>query len=323
MEVFNLTLQQMLVMFIIMAAGYILRKGNYIPENSSVAISKILAFFLAPALTLQNMAVNCTPETFIENSRLFIYSIVIVLIAVGISYCLSALFVRNKEKSRELEYQRQIYKYALTFGNYGYMGTYIILGIWGDEMLFKYNMFCLVLSIVVYSWGIYILVPKSENSPGILDNLKAGLTTPTMISILLGVIIGLSGLSRFIPGFVLSSMETAGNCMGPMSMLLAGIVIGEYNLPELMKNKKIYLVSLLRLIILPALFVGALKLMNLPGDIMIVVLIAFATPLGLNTVVFPSAYGGDKKTGASMTVISSLLSIITIPLMYYVFLVLM
>ena len=190
-------------------------------------------------------------------------------------------------------------------------------------MLFKYNMFCLVLSIVVYSWGIYILVPKSENSPGILDNLKAGLTTPTMISILLGVIIGLSGLSRFIPGFVLSSMETAGNCMGPMSMLLAGIVIGEYNLPELMKNKKIYLVSLLRLIILPALFVGALKLMNLPGDIMIVVLIAFATPLGLNTVVFPSAYGGDKKTGASMTVISSLLSIITIPLMYYVFLVLM
>ena len=129
MEVFNLTLTQMLVMFIIMLTGYILKKGNFIPDNSSSVISKLLAFVLAPALTLNNQILNCTPKTFAENSVLMLYGLVIVLVAIGLSYPLSALFVRNRERLPELFYQQQIYKYALTFGNFGYMGFYIILGI--------------------------------------------------------------------------------------------------------------------------------------------------------------------------------------------------
>ena len=111
--------------------------------------------------------------------------------------------------------------------------------------------------------------------------------------------------------------------MGPMAMLLAGVVIGEYNFSELLKNKKIYIVTLLRLIIIPAVFVSVLKLFNVSHEIIVIMLIAYATPMGLNTVVFPAAYGGDTKTGAAMTMISSILSIATIPLMYYIFAVLL
>lgn len=323
MEVFNLTLTQMLVMFILMLTGYILKKGNFIPDDSSAVISKFLAFVLAPALTLNNQIANCTPQTFAENSQLILYGLGSVLIAIGISYPISALFIKNKDKKPELAYQRQIYKYALTFGNFGYMGNYIVLGIWGDGMLFKYNMFTFIMNIVVYVWGIYILVPKSGNSRGILANLKSGLLTPAFISLVLGMIIGLTGLSKFIHTFLTSALGSAGNCMGPMAMLLAGVVIGEYNFSELLKIKKIYLVALLRLIIIPAIFVSALNLFNVSHDIIVIMLIAYATPMGLNTVVFPAAYGGDTKTGASMTMISSIFSIVTIPLMYYIFAVLL
>ena len=322
MEVFNLTLTQMLVMFILMLTGYILKKGNFIPQNSSAVISKFLAFVLAPALTLNNQIANCTPQTFAENSQLILYGLGSVLIAIGISYPLSALFIKNKDKKPELTYQRQIYKYALTFGNFGYMGSYIVLGIWGDAMLFKYNMFTFIMNIVVYVWGIYVLVPKSENSHGVLANLKSGLLTPSFISLILGMVTGLTGLSKYVPTFLTSALGNAGNCMGPMAMLLAGVVIGEYNLSELIKNKKIYLVAFLRLIIIPAVFVSVLNLFNVSHDIIVIMLIAYATPMGLNTVVFPAAYGGDTKTGASMTMISSILSIATIPLMYYIFAVL-
>ena len=323
MEVFNLTLTQMLVMFLLMLTGYILKKGKFIPNNSSAVISKFLAFVLAPALTLNNQIANCTPQTFAENSQLILYGLGSVLIAIGISYPLSALFIKNKDNLPELTYQRQIYKYGLTFGNFGYMGSYIVLGIWGDVMLFKYNMFTFIMNIVVYVWGIYILVPKSENSRGVLANLKAGLLTPAFISLVLGMVIGITGLSKYVPTFITSSLGNAGNCMGPMAMLLAGVVIGEYNFSELLKNKKIYIVTLLRLIIIPAVFVSVLKLFNVSHEIIVIMLIAYATPMGLNTVVFPAAYGGDTKTGAAMTMISSILSIATIPLMYYIFAVLL
>ena len=323
MEVFNLTLTQMLVMFILMITGYILKKGNFIPDNSSAAISKLLAFVLGPALGLYNQIMTCTPQTFTENLSLMLYGLLSVLVAIGISYPISALFIRNREKTPELEYQRQIYKYGLTFGNFGYMGSYIILGIWGDMMLFKYSMFTFVLNIVVFVWGIYILVPKFHNSPGVWTNLKKGLLTPSFITMILGMFLGLSGMKAYIPTFVTSALKSAGDCMGPMAMLLAGIVIGEYDFSQLLKDKKIYLATILRLIIIPAVFVGVLEILNVNHDIAIITLIAYATPIGLNTIVFPAAYGGNTKIGASMTMISSVLSIITIPFMYYVFEVLL
>ena len=90
-----------------------------------------------------------------------------------------------------------------------------------------------------------------------------------------------------------------------------------------MKNKKLYLITFFRLIIIPALIMLVLKLIGANDEIMTLALIAFGTPLGLNTIVYPAAYGGDTKTGASMTVISHTLSVITIPLMYLIFVVLL
>ncbi|MBO5955686.1 MAG: hypothetical protein J6Q10_02670, partial [Clostridia bacterium] len=82
-----------------------------------------------------------------------------------------------------------------------------------------------------------------------------------------------------------------------------------------------YIATILRLIILPAIIMLALKGIGANDEMMILALIAFATPLGLNTIVYPAAYGGETETGASMTMISHTLSVITIPLMYLLFIV--
>ena len=104
-------------------------------------------------------------------------------------------------------------------------------------------------------------------------------------------------------------------------MILAGFVIGGYNFKGLIFNKKVYIATILRLIILPAIIMLALKGIGANDEMMILALIAFATPLGLNTIVYPAAYGGETETGASMTMISHTLSVITIPLMYLLFIV--
>ena len=326
MEVFNLTLTQMLVMFLLMLTGYILQKTKILPQNASAVVSKILVFVLSPALTLSNQIKMCTPKNLMDCSTLILYSAVIMLVALGISYAISAVIVKNKNKDPNISYQRQIYKYAIAFGNFSYMGNYIVLGIGGeagDAMLFKYLMFTFLMNAVVLAWGLYILVPKDQNSKSVWANLKTGLLTPPFLAMVLGIILGVTGVSRYVPTFLSTALENAGNCMGPVAMLLAGIVVGGYNFGELLKNKKVYLTSLLRLIVLPALFVSILKLIGVADEIVTLTLIAYATPMGLNTIVYPAAYGGDTKTGASMALISNILAVATIPIMYYIFTVLL
>ena len=106
-------------------------------------------------------------------------------------------------------------------------------------------------------------------------------------------------------------------------MVLAGVVIGGYNFKKLVTNTKVYVATLLRLIIIPACIMLVLKAFGTSKEIMTLALVAFAAPLGLNTIVYPAAFGGETQTGASMAMISSTLSVITIPLMYLVFIVLM
>lgn len=318
MEIFKLTLSQMLMMFTLILVGFVLRKKSPLPDNSHTVMSKLETFAITPALSLYNMMTKCTVETFTENYILILYGLIMVLCAVALSYPLSKLFVRNHKDSPELEYQRNVYKYAMTFGNFGFMGNFIALSVWGDDFFYKYSLFTLCVLIICNSWGLYILIPKDRNA-SVFANLKKGLLTPPIIALLLGIIFGLTGASRFVPDFMISAFKSAGNCQGPIAMLLAGFVIGGYDFKGLVTDKKVYVASLLRLIVIPSALLLVLGALNVSKEIMTLALITFATPLGLNTIVYPAAYGGDPKTGASMAMVSHTLSVATIPIMYLVF----
>lgn len=317
MEIFNLTLSQMLMMFFLMALGFILRKTGILPENAGTTISRLETYIFVPALSLYTQMTKCNVQSFVENLPILGYSFILILCAIALAYPVSKLFIRNPENKPELSYRQNIYKYALAFGNYGFMGNFIILGVWGEDMFFKYSLFTFVLSIFCYGWGLYVLIPKEHNS-GLLKNLRKGLLTPPFISLVAGIIIGLLDLTKYFPDFIMSAFDNAGKCQGPAAMVLAGFVVGGYNFKSLISDKKVYVASFLRLIVIPAIIVSALKLLGTDKDILILTLIAYATPLGLNTIVYPAAYGGDTKPGASMTMISHVLSVVTIPLMYLV-----
>lgn len=318
MQIFNLTLTQMLMMFTLILVGFILRKKSPLPDNSHTVMSKLETFVLAPALSLYNMMTKCNVKTFSENWTLILYGFIMILCAVALSYPLSRLFIRNFKASPELDYQRNVYKYAMTFGNFGFMGNFLVLSVWGSDFFYKYSLFTLSINIICYSWGLYILIPKGKND-GLAANLKKGLITPPTIALVSGILLGLLGVGKYVPDFMISALQSAGDCYGPIAMLLAGFVIGGYNFKELILNKKVYIATLLRLIVIPSVFMLVLGALNVDKEIMTLALIAFATPLGLNTIVYPAAYGGDPKTGASMAMISHTLSVVTIPLMYLLF----
>lgn len=321
MDVFFLTLKQMLLMFTLILAGFILHKKRILPESSDKVMAKLLVYIFNPSIYLYSQITRCEIQTFKDNYILLLYGLGITVAAIALAYPLSAAFVRNPDRTPQKDYRRNVYRYSIAFSNYGFMGNFLVMGVWGYEMFYKYTLITFFVSIFCNCWGMYTLIPKDKGA-GILKNLQKGLITPNVIAMTLGVTLGLLNFKAYIPDFLLGALDSAGKCQGPVAMLLAGFVIGRYDLKKLLKNKRIYLVTLLRLLAIPCILMASLMLIGTSKEIMLLALIAFATPIGLNVIVYPAAYGGETETGSAMTMISHALSVITIPIMYYIFMVL-
>lgn len=321
MDIFYLTLKQMLLMFSLIMVGFILRKKKILPENSGTVMAKMETYIFCPAIYLYSQITGCEIQTFKENYLLLLYGLLITIGSIAVAYPLARIFIpKTSQSTPETSYKRCVYRYAMAFSNYGFMGNFIILGVWGPEMFYKYTLFTFFVGIFCGGWGLYTLIPK-DKGVSFWKNVKKGILTPITISMVLGIVLGLLSVKAYIPDFVLGALESAGDCQGPVAMVLAGFVIGGYDFKSLIVNKKVYVATLLRLIVIPGVLMVILMLLGISKEIMLLALIAFATPLGLNTIVYPAAYGGETETGASMTMISHTFSVITIPLMYYFFIV--
>ena len=306
LETFNATLSPMLVMFLCMVIGYAAKKLELVPGDTATVLSKLENYFFVPALIINTFMKYCTVSSITQQYRLIVYCAIALAIGLAISLPLSKVFAGDDD------YKRNIYKYALTFGNFSFMGNAIVPAILGEAALYHYMLYILPLNVVVYTWGIIILIPRTEKRQNVLKNL----INPIFVSIIVGAAIGLFNLTGCVPKFVSTTVGNLAACMGPVAMILTGFVIGEYDFVGLLQDKKVYAAAFLRLIVLPMLFVFILRFLGADKTTLILTFFAFGTPLGLNTVVFPSAYGGDTSTGASMAMISHTLCIITIPLMF-------
>ncbi len=302
--VFTTTLNQMLMFFSVMILGFILRRKNIVPENADVSLSKVLTMVVSPALLLKTFIANFNLDTLLEKSYIFIWGIILLFILIFLGTALANLFAENR-------YIKYIYTYSFIIPNMGYMAQPLTLAVFGEEALFDLMIFSIPFNVYIYSVGFTRLNPKNEKV-----SLKS-LANPLFFSMGIGIVLGL--LRVPIPTFVENTLSSLASCMGVIAMLLAGLVIGKYDLREMVSSGKIYVASLIRLIAIPGVFVYALKALGLPSHIYMTALCVFAMPMGLNTVVFPAAFGGDTKPGASMALVSSIFGVITIPIMFALF----
>ncbi len=308
-ETFIPTFNQMLVMLIFIVAGFVLNKMHVLNDDADKVMSRLENNLFVPALIINTFMTKCTVENIKASWKYIAYSAGLLVVAMLIAHFVSKLFSDN-------EYGIHIFEYALTFGNFSFMGNAVVLALLGEEMLFKYMIFTLPMNIVVYTWGTFILTPN--DAEGRSFGIKR-LINPIIISLVIGLVLGLTNAQQYMPYALKAALESASKCMSPVAMILTGFVMAYYPLKTLITKKRIYTVTALRLIVIPAVFLTLLKLINAPDEMLVLALFAYATPLGLNTVIFPSAYGGDTKTGARMASISHVLCIFTIPLMYMIF----
>lgn len=325
-QTFLMTLKPMLTLFIFIVIGFVLVKTKILPENASKVLAKLLTYAICPALSFSAMATNFTVDTLSTH----LVNVILGGLAVGFAICISLFLARFFVKDKT-SYELGVYKYALTFGNSGYVGDPLVLELFGTSGLAFYKLACLPLSIAIYTWGISVLVPHGEKKEKPLTAfLKSLLNAPT-IGLLIGMFFGISGLGNWLYTTnalspVTSVITSLSNCMGPVAMILAGVTIAKFDVKKMLANVKVYIATALRLLVLPSVIIAvmfgviclanALFGLSIGYGFLFLLFFTIATPLGMNTIVFPEAFGGDPSTGASMVIISHTLCVITIPLTF-------
>ena len=308
MTVFLSTLNQIAVLFTFIVAGYVLAKLGVLPEGAAKVLAKLENTIFIPALVMGTFIENFTVERLSSAWKLVVVSTVIALVMVPISILVSRATTRDK-------YIQNIYTYGLAFSNFGFMGNAVVAALFPDIFL-EYLLFTLPLWVELYVWGIpVLLMGDAEKKRTIKDRIKPFIN-PMFISLLIGMVIGL--LKIPMPSFFLSVLDSSSACMSPVAMLLTGITVSTISFKATFTDVKTYIVSLVRLLAIPLAFIAVTKIFPVFEDkiLLTCALCSLSMPLGLNTIVIPSAYGKDTTVGAGMAVISHILALGTIPLVF-------
>jgi len=309
MAVFTATLNQTAFLFLFIVMGYILSRWKFVPDNAQAVLSKLENCIFIPALVLGTFIGNFTTQKISAAWELLLGSLLLALIAIA----LSLLCVRFCTKDK---YERNIYTYGLCFSNFGFMGNAVVSALFPDIFL-EYLIFTLPLWSLIYLWGVpVLLLGDSAGKPKLAQRMK-NFVNPMFVCTLLGMLIGLLNIP--IPQFISSAVSTAGSCMSPVAMLLTGMTIAQFNLREVLRIKGVYLVTALRLLVFPLLFLGTMFLLPLPETFATCAICSLAMPLGLNTIIIPSALGKDTKVASGMALVSHILSCVTIPVVFMIF----
>ena len=300
-NVFLTTLSKVSVLLIFIGLGYLLRRAKKLPDNAGRVLSLLTTLVFSPAYTIKNLSSSLTLEKIGSQVALIGYGAVIVLATIGLAFVLAKPLARN-------DFERRSYVYAFCIPNFGYFGYPLVEGVFGSEVLSQLMLFCLPMSIACNTFG-YLLFVK-DGKLTIKDILKM----PAIVAVFVGMAIGLSGLK--LPPLVTDVLTTAGNCMSPASMLLAGFVLGGFPLKDLFKGGRSYMMSAIRLLGIPALVGGVLFLLGVREMYLTLPVMILCMPLGLNLVVFPESMGIDASDNAKMCFVCNLLTIAVLPFVF-------
>lgn len=303
LDVFLLTLNKVGTLLIYIAVGYYLRRKHLLPEQAGRMLSLLCVMLFSPAYSILNISKNMQMEVLRENLLLVGWGIVFVIVSILLGRVLARPLSRTPMEKSSLIY-------AFTFPNYGYFGYPVIEGVFGAAALGDFMIFAIPSALMCSSYG-YMLFRKDEGF-----SIKKLLKTPLVASLIIGAVIGLSGIT--LPGIVTGVLSGAGSCMSPCSMLLAGFMLGKFSLKQLFSGVRPYLLTAIRMLSIPLIIGSVLFLCGVRGDYLFWPLTFACLPLGLNLVVYPESLGYEKEAAdnAKLCFISYVLALAVLPCVF-------
>lgn len=290
--------QQVFMMFLLAMTGFFSRKTNMLNESAARCFSTLLLNVALPCVMLNAI---CRPK---QPELLAGFGLVLLLAVLlnGCSVLLSRLLVRGGDEDSRTE------RFALVYANSAYMAMPLIAAAVGVESTFFVAAFVAVFLIFHCTHG----VSELGGGFGVLKLVK----NPCIISVFLGLFLFWFEIPVFPP--LMNTISVLGGLTTPLSMIITGVFLADLKFNEL-KAPQIYLVSFLRVTVLPALAVAALALFDVanlfPGarNACLAALYCFSCPSAVSVILLSASLGRDVRHPVKLVAVSTTFSLVALP----------
>jgi len=304
---FSTVFNQTLILFFLLLSGFIIKRLKVVDEHLSKNLTNVIIYLTLPALIIDSMNYDFTLERLSNLRNVFIVTLGIYIIMILFSYLVIRLLPTTDK-------ERDIFQFILIFSNAGFMGYPVVDVIFGSEGLFLAAIYNLLFNVIIWTLGVMIMSRSHQKDKGI-DFSE--LFNPGIISVGVGFLLFIFSIK--LPVAITQTLEILGHSTTPLSMLVVGSILAQVKLTEIFYNWKLWIISAIRLLILP---IGVLLLLKaIPIELNSLVLgvsvILTGMPAAANTAIFAQEFGGDAALASEGVFLSTLLSILTIPLIVY------
>ena len=301
MELALICAQQVVVLFLLMATGTVAVKTGVLKPENKQALSNLLVYLVVPAMIINSYRMEFSAEILRNLLAAFGMSVLAICIGTVITLVLTA---RRKDS------RAPIFRFATVFSNAAYMGFPLISALFGAEGMLYASAYVTVFNILLWTMG-YGMVSGSANARDVARNL---LRTPVFYALVAGLAIYFFQIP--IPRLIAQPIELLAGMNTPLSMLITGMLLAASDLKAIVSDLHIWKLAAVRTLLIPAVCLGVFALLGLVhlGMSAQVVLLLECCPAAAITSVFAVQFHHDESYAAGSVVLTTLLSIVILPL---------
>ena len=298
--------EQIITLFLMGVIGFIIVKIGILKAENSEVLSKLCVYVFSPCVIVNSFQITYTKSKMAGLGISFLTALAVQLVFIA------AVAVFSKVYRLQ-----QVEKASLIYTNCGYLIVPLVAGVLGEEWVFYATAYLIVFQIMVWTHGIALICKGQEVS------LKKIITNPNIIACIIGLFLFITQIRLpFIAGECIAGFS---KMVGPASMLIIGMLIGNINLQAAFKKSRIYIICAMRLVVLPLIVIGLMKLSGAVGfhpdgrEIMCIILFAASAPAAAAVTQIAQVYGQDAKYAGLINAVSVIFCIITMPVMVLIY----
>lgn len=295
---------QVLVLFILIAVGFICGKTKLINDNTSKGISDICIYFSTPAVIITSFFRPFDSAMLFKLLISFAIALIFHIIAISIAY----IGAHAKDINSDV-----VKKYGVIFSNAGFMSLPLQMSILGEDGVFYGSAYVVIFNIIAWTFGVTLMGGKGTK----ITTAKL-IFNPGVIGVAIGLVIFLLNITEYVPAPIQSAATHIGNLNTPLPMLIIGYHLSKSKIVAAVTDKRIWTPTILRLIVAPFISIAFLYLLKftplaIENTLAVACIIAASAPCAAFTTIFSEKFGRDTTLSVKLVSVSTLFSIITMP----------
>ena len=287
---------QIVSMFLIMAVGFLVARTGMIDRSGTSQLSDLVLYVANPATIVTSFMRPFDAAEFYEDAWCFVISL-LLLAAMALLAWVAYHGGRRLDQA------------SVFASNCGFIGIPLVQSTLGTDYVFYLSMAIAAFNLFVWTYGIWLV----SGDPGQVT-VRKFVTCPALVAVAVGLLIYVCQIQ--LPDVLSTSLSAISDLNTGLAMVVLGAMLGQADLRSLLRERSLYGTSLMRLVVAPLVVLAILMAFRfLPSKVLLVLLIAYSAPAAVMIAMFAEKFDGDYRHAAGVVALSTLLSVVTMPVL--------